>query len=66
LKGEQIPLAARTFAVVDAWDALRSNRPYRTAWTAEQVLDYLRAEAGKQFDPNIVSIFEAMRLDAPL
>jgi HD-GYP domain-containing protein (c-di-GMP phosphodiesterase class II) len=57
LKGEQIPLAARLFAVVDVWDALRSNRPYRSSWPREKVLDYLRSQAGTHFDPNAVDLF---------
>ncbi len=57
LKEEEIPLAARVFAVVDVWDALRSNRPYREAWPEEKVLAYLRSESGKQFDPSVVDAF---------
>jgi len=57
LKGEQIPLAARLFAVVDVWDALGSDRPYRKAWPQEQVLKYIREEAGKHFDPQVVDAF---------
>jgi PAS domain S-box-containing protein len=57
LKGEQIPLAARIFAVVDVWDALRSDRPYRQGWSDEKVRDYLRSESGVHFDPQIVAIF---------
>ncbi|MDT8898339.1 HD domain-containing phosphohydrolase [Thermanaerothrix sp. 4228-RoL] len=57
LKGEEIPLAARIFAVVDVWDALTSDRPYRGAWTREQAIAYLREQAGKHFDPHIVEIF---------
>lgn len=57
LRGEQIPLEARIFAVVDVWDALRSDRPYRAAWSNEETLDYLRAQAGKQFDPQVVDCF---------
>ncbi len=60
LKGTQIPLAARLFAVVDVWDALSSNRPYRPRWAAEKVRRYLEAEAGKQFDPAMVKIFLGM------
>lgn len=56
LKGEQIPLAARLFAVVDVWDALRSDRPYRAGWPEESVLAYLRAHAGTQFDPVAVDL----------
>jgi putative nucleotidyltransferase with HDIG domain len=57
LRGEEIPLAARIFAVVDVWDALSSERPYRPAWPPEQVRAYLRAEAGRQFDPTVVEVF---------
>jgi PAS domain S-box-containing protein len=57
LKGEQIPLAARIFAVVDVWDALGSDRPYRPAWPKEKMLRYLRDESGKHFDPKVVEIF---------
>ncbi len=57
LKGENIPLEARIFAVIDVWDALRSDRPYRAAWDRDQVLEYLRDQAGKQFDPRVVSAF---------
>jgi len=58
LKGEQIPLAARLFAVVDVWDALRSDRPYREAWPEEKALEYIHAESGKHFDPQVVKVFE--------
>ncbi|KPL91850.1 phosphohydrolase [Levilinea saccharolytica] len=57
LKGELIPLAARIFAVVDVWDALTSNRPYRPAWGEEEALAYIRDQAGKHFDPAVVNIF---------
>jgi HD-GYP domain-containing protein (c-di-GMP phosphodiesterase class II) len=57
LSGEQIPLSARLFAVVDVYDALTSDRPYRSAWTRSQAIDYLREQAGRQFDPNVVSHF---------
>ncbi len=57
LKGEQIPLAARIFAVVDVWDALTSDRPYRKAWTSKKALDYIREQSGKYFDPHVVEIF---------
>lgn len=57
LKGEEIPLTARVFAVVDVWDALCSTRPYRTAWPRERTMDYLRDQAGKGFDPRIVELF---------
>jgi HD-GYP domain-containing protein (c-di-GMP phosphodiesterase class II) len=57
LQGAAIPLAARLFAVVDVWDALQSPRPYRPAWTPEQAAQYLRDNAGKHFDPQIVETF---------
>ena len=57
LNGEVIPLAARLFAVVDVWDALRSDRPYRTAWSAEKTIEYIRGQAGSHFDPKVVEYF---------
>jgi HD-GYP domain-containing protein (c-di-GMP phosphodiesterase class II) len=60
LKGEEIPLAARIFAVVDVWDALLSDRPYRKAWNKTKVAKYLRDQAGTHFDPNVVEIFLKM------
>jgi putative nucleotidyltransferase with HDIG domain len=57
LAGEQIPLFARIFAVADVWDALVSERPYRSAMPLESVTDYLRAESGHHFDPQIVTVF---------
>lgn len=57
LKGEQIPLLARIFAVADVWDALTSERSYRKPMSFSEALDYLRAESGKHFDPQVVSGF---------
>jgi response regulator RpfG family c-di-GMP phosphodiesterase/nitrate/nitrite-specific signal transduction histidine kinase len=57
LRGEAIPLAARIFAVVDVWDALRSDRPYRPAWPDDRVIAYLREQSGKAFDPRVVEVF---------
>ena len=57
LKGEAIPLSARIFAVVDQWDALTSDRPYRKAWTREHVIAYIQENAGKIYDPEIVNVF---------
>jgi putative nucleotidyltransferase with HDIG domain len=56
LKGTQIPLVARIFAVVDVWDALTSDRPYRAAWPEEKVLDHIRSLSGTHFDPEVVKI----------
>ncbi|MBI4315333.1 MAG: MEDS domain-containing protein [Chloroflexi bacterium] len=61
LKGEQIPLAARLFAVVDVWDALRSDRPYRAAWPEDKVIEYIQAASGSHFDPKVVEAFLNMR-----
>lgn len=60
LKGEQIPLSARIFSVVDNWDALLSDRPYRNAWPREKVKEYLKECAGTILDPRIVGIFLSM------
>ncbi len=57
LKGEQIPLAARVFAVVDVWDELSSDRPYRSRWPEDKVISYLKSESGKHFDPRAVEVF---------
>jgi putative nucleotidyltransferase with HDIG domain len=57
LKEAQIPLAARIFAIADVWDAMRSERLYRPAWNEEAALEYVKAQAGKHFDPEIVKMF---------
>ena len=57
LKGEQIPLTARIFAVADVVDALTSNRPYRAAWTKERVREHIRNASGTHFDPQVVDVF---------
>jgi PAS domain S-box-containing protein/putative nucleotidyltransferase with HDIG domain len=57
LFGEQIPVAARIFSIVDVWDALGSDRPYRERWAKSKILEYIRAEAGTRFDPEIVQLF---------
>lgn len=57
LRGEQIPLAARIFAVIDCWDALRSDRPYRPAWSEGEARSYLQEQSGKQYDPMVVQAF---------
>ncbi len=64
LQGEQIPLKARLFSVVDVWDALSSDRPYRRGWPPERVYAFLRENAGTAFDPHVVEVFLKM-LDAP-
>ncbi|WP_022797492.1 HD domain-containing phosphohydrolase [Thermus islandicus] len=57
LKGEEIPLEARIFAVADVWDALVSERPYKPAWPPERAREELRAQAGKGLDPRLVEVF---------
>jgi PAS domain S-box-containing protein len=57
LKAEEIPFAARVFSVVDVYDALSSDRPYRPAWPAEKVREYLQERAGTEFDPAVVAMF---------
>ena len=57
LQDEAIPLAARIFAVVDVWDALRTDRPYRESWPNDRVLDHLRLLSGSHFDPRVVTAF---------
>ena len=56
LQGEQIPLPARIFAIVDVWDAVTSDRPYRKAWPKERAIEYLKSEAGKHFDPQVARV----------
>lgn len=63
LEGEEIPLSARIFAIVDVWDALNSDRPYRPAWPKEEVLEYIRQQSGKHFDPQLVEVFLRMMKD---
>jgi putative nucleotidyltransferase with HDIG domain len=60
LKGEQIPLPARIFAVVDVFDALTSDRPYRKAWSREKALAYIQEQSGKHFYPKAVKAFSEM------
>jgi HD-GYP domain-containing protein (c-di-GMP phosphodiesterase class II) len=57
-KGNIIPLSARIFAIVDVWDALRSDRPYRKAWPVkENVVEHIKAGSGTHFDPKVVDAF---------
>jgi response regulator RpfG family c-di-GMP phosphodiesterase len=54
LKGDQIPLSARIFAVVDVWDALSSDRPYRLAWPKKKIITHIRSLSGTHFDPKVL------------
>ncbi|MEO8287654.1 MAG: HD domain-containing phosphohydrolase [Chloroflexota bacterium] len=66
LKGEEIPFAARIFAIVDVWDALRSDRPYRSALPKEQAYSYIAQQSGKHFDPEVVDAFFRMQMPTHL
>ncbi|MDM8530617.1 response regulator [Anaerolineales bacterium HSG25] len=57
LRGEEIPIAARIFAVIDVWDALNSDRPYRSAWSTEDILVHIQQLSGTHFDPKVVTAF---------
>jgi HD-GYP domain-containing protein (c-di-GMP phosphodiesterase class II) len=61
LKGKEIPVAARIFAIVDVFDALTSDRPYRKGWSREKTLGHIRELSGSHFDPQVVDAFLKMR-----
>lgn len=63
IAGTSIPLIARIFAIVDVYDALTSNRPYRKAWPKDKAVAYIREQAGKHFDPDVAKAF--LELDLP-
>ena len=63
LKEDQIPLSARLFAVVDVYDALTSDRPYRPAWAKKKAISYIRDQSGKHFDSRIAEKFLEMLAD---
>ncbi len=63
LKGTDIPLSARIFAVVDVWDALTSDRPYRKAWSREKTLTFIQEQSGIHFDPQVVDLFSKVILE---
>lgn len=60
LKGEEIPLQVRIFSIIDVWDALRSDRPYRKAWTKEKALQFVEEQSGRSFDP--IAVAELLNL----
>jgi HD-GYP domain-containing protein (c-di-GMP phosphodiesterase class II) len=66
LKGEEIPLAARLFSIVDVWDALTCDRPYRPAWSQEKIRAYILKQAGTQFDQHLAKLFVQMLEDADI
>ena len=57
LKGTAIPLSARIFTVVDVWDAIMSDRPYRSGMSRSQAIDYIRSQTGTAFDPEVAEVF---------
>ena len=57
LKGEEIPLEARIFAIIDVFDALTHDRVYRKGMSKDEALEYIRSESGKHFDPAVVEVF---------
>jgi putative nucleotidyltransferase with HDIG domain len=61
LSGTDIPLGARIFAVIDVWDALRSDRPYREAWPEDRVLAHIESLSGTHFDPEVTAVFLRMK-----
>jgi HD-GYP domain-containing protein (c-di-GMP phosphodiesterase class II) len=60
LKGEEIPLSARIFALADVYDALTNDRPYRKAWPVERVVEYMESLSGTHFDPRLLKVFVKM------
>lgn len=60
LKGEQIPQAARLFAIVDIWDTIRSDRPYHQSWTEEKAIRHIKSLSGTHLDPGVVELFMEM------
>ncbi len=60
LKGNEIPFAARIFPVIDVWDALVSDRPYRKGLPKDEVREHIKADAGRHFEPSVVEAFLAM------
>ncbi len=60
LQGNDIPLSARIFAIIDVWDALTSDRPYRPAWDRAKVMEYIKQQSGRHFDPYVVEQFIKM------
>ena len=66
LKGEEIPITARIFAVADVWDAITSDRPYRKGWSKEEALEYIKEQSGKYFDPQVVEEFLSLISDTSI
>jgi HD-GYP domain-containing protein (c-di-GMP phosphodiesterase class II) len=66
LKGKDIPLVARIFAVADVFDALTSNRPYREKISLDEALEYIKEQSGTLFDPDLVQLFEKLYRDGKI
>ena len=60
LRGEETPFAARMFAVIDVWDALRFDRPYRPGWSTDRVMEHIRKLSGTHFEPVVAEAFETL------
>jgi HD-GYP domain-containing protein (c-di-GMP phosphodiesterase class II) len=60
LKGDEIPISARIFAIIDVYDALRSDRPYRKAWSRKKTIQHIQDQSEKHFDPSVVEKFLEM------
>ncbi|NQU29270.1 MAG: hypothetical protein HQ525_01240 [Anaerolineae bacterium] len=60
MSGNAIPLSARIFAIIDVYDALKADRPYRKAWPEKKILAHIREQSGKHFDPQVVDAFFKM------
>jgi putative nucleotidyltransferase with HDIG domain len=65
LRGNDIPIAARLFAIVDVWDALSSDRPYRAAWPVEKIYKHIIQSSGTHFDPDLIPVFMKLQNDKP-
>ena len=63
LRGEEIPILARMFSIVDAFDALTSKRPYRQKISEQEALEYIQEQAGTFFDPEIVEVFKKLVME---
>ena len=66
LRGDEIPIPARIFAIVDVWDALISDRPYRKAWSRRKTVKHIQDQSGKHFGPAVVEKFMEMVKDGPI
>ena len=66
LQGEEIPLPARIFAIVDVWDAVQSDRIYKKAWNRGEAIELIKTKSGEHFDPKVASVFLGMVKDGKI